>query len=121
MRCLGTLLVVCLGLGLLPTTGSPGAPALRPHHGSPQISLEVQDAAVQDVLRLLAEMRGVNLLAGEDVQGTVTVRLRDVSWEQALEAVLQLTDLVQERQGNVILILSRTRAQQLRHEGGKAR
>jgi type IV pilus assembly protein PilQ len=59
---------------------------------------------VRDVLRLLAETGGVNILASGAVQGTITVRLVDVPWEQALDAVLKLTGLAQERQGNIILV-----------------
>jgi type IV pilus assembly protein PilQ len=68
------------------------------------VSLDVQGADVRDALRLLAETGGVNILASGEVQGTMTVRLVDVPWEQALEAVLKLTGLAQERQGNIILV-----------------
>src|SRR5262245_26009062 len=68
---------------------------------SKTVSLDVQGADVRDVLRLLADTGGINILTSGDVQGTVTTRLLDVPWEQALAAVLQLTGLAQDRQGNV--------------------
>jgi type II secretory pathway component HofQ len=68
------------------------------------ISLDAQGTDVRDVLRLLAETGGVNILVSGEVQGTITVRLVDVPWEQVLEAVLTLTGLAQERRGNVILV-----------------
>jgi len=82
------------------TSGVIAAPATPPK----TISLDVQGTDVRDVLRLLAETGGINILASGEVQGTMTVRLVDVPWEQALDAVLQLTGLVQERQGNIRLV-----------------
>jgi type IV pilus assembly protein PilQ len=76
---------------------------------------------VRDVLRLLAETGGVNILASGEVQGTITVRLVDVSWEQALEAILKLTGLAQERQGNVILVVPAERFRSAHEERARAR
>jgi type IV pilus assembly protein PilQ len=72
-------------------------------------------------LRLLAETGGVNILASGEVQGTITVRLVAVPWEQALDAVLKLTGLVQERQGNVILVAPAARFRSAREERVRAR
>ena len=85
------------------------------------ISLDVQSADVRDVLRLLAETGGVNILASGEVQGTMTVRLVDVPWEQALEAVLKLTGLAQERQGNIILVAPAERFHSAGEERVRAR
>ena len=85
------------------------------------ISLDVQNSDVRDVLRLLAETGGVNILASGEVQGTITVRLIDVPWEQALEAVLKLTGLAQERQGNIILVAPAERFRSAREERIRAR
>ena len=64
---------------------------------------------------------GVNILASGEVQGTITVRLVDVPWEQALEAVLKLTGLAQERQGNVILVAPAERFRSAHEERARAR
>lgn len=84
------------------------------------LSLDVQDAEVRDVLRLLADAGGVNLVTSGEVQGTVTMRLHAVPWKQALDAVLRLTGLAQERQGNVILVAPAARLQQARQEQTQA-
>jgi type IV pilus assembly protein PilQ len=76
---------------------------------------------VRDVLRLLAETGGVNILASGEVQGTVTTRLVDVPWEQALAAILKLTGLAQERQGNVILVAPAERLHSARQGRVQAR
>ena len=52
------------------------------------ISLDLQKAEIHGVLRLFSTFAGINIVAGDDVKGTVTVRLVDVPWDQALAAVL---------------------------------
>jgi type IV pilus assembly protein PilQ len=119
MRSTSMVLCLVLLLNLSPghTSGATAAPATSPK----TISLDVQGTDVRDVLRLLAETGGVNILASGEVQGTMTVRLVDVPWEQALEAVLKLTGLAQERQGNVILVAPAERFRSAREERVRAR
>ena len=119
MRCTSMALCFMLLLHLSPghTSGATAAPATPPK----TISLDVQGTDVRDVLRLLAETGGVNILASGEVQGTLTVRLVDVPWEQALEAVLKLTGLAQERQGNIILVAPAERFRSARQERVRAR
>jgi type IV pilus assembly protein PilQ len=114
-----TSIALCLVLLLSPrhSSGATTAPATSPK----MISLDVQGIDVRDVLRLLAETGGVNILASGEVQGTITVRLVDVPWEQALEAVLKLTGLAQERQGNIILVAPAERFRNAREGGVQAR
>lgn len=68
------------------------------------ISLDVQEADLHDVLRLIADVVGVNIIAGADVQGNVTTRLESVPWDEALDAVLSINGMGHERSGNVIRI-----------------
>jgi type IV pilus assembly protein PilQ len=110
-------LVLLLSLGAGHTSGATTAPVTSPQ----TISLDVQGTDVRDVLRLLAETGGINILASGEVQGIVTVRLVDVPWEQALEAVLKLTGLAQERQGNIILVAPAERFRSAREERVRAR
>lgn len=53
------------------------------------ISIDLEDADILTVLRALSEYAGVNIVAGKDVKGTVTVRLHNVPWHQALEIILK--------------------------------
>ena len=119
IRCtsMALCLVLLLSLSLRHTSGATTAPAPPPQ----TISLDVQGTDVRDVLRLLAETGGVNIVASGEVQGTITVRLVDVPWEQALDAVLKLTGLAQERQGNVILVAPAERFRSARQERMQAR
>ena len=113
-RCMS--IALCLGLLLLLSPGRTSEVTAAPAPPPKTISLDVQNSDVRDVLRLLAETGGVNILASGEVQGTITVRLIDVPWEQALEAVLKLTGLAQERQGNIILVAPAERFRSAREE-----
>jgi type IV pilus assembly protein PilQ len=83
--------------------------------------LDLQNAELGDVLRLLAEASGLNIIAGPEVKGTVTTRLADVPWDQALDVILRLHGLAQERYGNVILISPLERVNRERQERLRAR
>jgi len=69
-----------------------------------RISLDFKDVPVADVLRLIAEVSDLNLIAGDDVEGNVTIRLVDVPWDQALDVILLTKGLGFVRIGNVLRI-----------------
>lgn len=71
---------------------------------SQRVSLDLQDADVRHVLLLLAEQGGFNFVIDDGVTGTVTVRLRDVPWPDALAAILLSKGLAAERIGEVVRI-----------------
>jgi len=68
------------------------------------ISLDVQEADLHDVLRLIADVMEVNIIAGANVQGSVTTRLENVPWQEALDAVLSINGMGHERSGNIIRV-----------------
>jgi type IV pilus secretin PilQ/predicted competence protein len=69
-----------------------------------RISLDFKDVEIADVLRLIAEVSDLNLIAGDEVQGKVTIRLVDVPWDQALDVILLTKGLGFVRVGNVLRI-----------------
>jgi type IV pilus assembly protein PilQ len=69
-----------------------------------KLSLDFKDADIKNILRLIAEVSNLNIIAGEDVKGKVTIRLVDVPWDQALDIILQSNDLGKVRIGNVIRV-----------------
>lgn len=73
---------------------------------APRIDLSVRDADVRDVLRLLADVGRVNIVCGDEVQGSVTVQFSQVPWEDALRAILQTKGLEMERTGRIIRVAS---------------
>ena len=69
-----------------------------------KLSLDFKDADIKNILRLIAEVSNLNIIAGEDVKGKLTLRLVDVPWDQALDIILQSSDLGKVRIGNVIRV-----------------
>nr|WP_227591384.1 type IV pilus secretin PilQ [Acinetobacter shaoyimingii] len=69
-----------------------------------KISLDFQDIEVRRVLQLLADFTGINMVTPDSVQGNITLRLKDVPWDQALDIILKTKNLDKRRNGNVIWI-----------------
>ena len=69
-----------------------------------RIDLDLKDADVHNVLRLLADVGQVNVVTADNVSGTVTIRMRNVPWDQALDIVLQAKGLGMVRTGNMIRV-----------------
>jgi type IV pilus assembly protein PilQ len=76
------------------------------------VTLDFKDADINNVLRILSLKSGVNIVAGPEVKGTVTVRLADVPWEKALEVVLRTYGYVYEREENIIRVTTREQVDQ---------
>jgi type IV pilus assembly protein PilQ len=69
-----------------------------------RIDLDFKDADIHNILRLLSEVGGVNVVTADNVGGTVTIRMRDVPWDQALDVILQAKGLGMVRQGNLLRV-----------------
>ncbi len=69
-----------------------------------RISLDFKNADIHDVLRILADVSGLNIVATDDVRARVTLRLVEVPWDQALDVIMQANGLEQTQVGNVITI-----------------
>ncbi|RZV49945.1 MAG: type IV pilus secretin PilQ, partial [Deltaproteobacteria bacterium] len=80
-----------------------GGKARRRYSGR-RIDLDFKDADIHNILRLLSEVGGVNVVTADNVGGTVTIRMRDVPWDQALDVVLQAKSLGMIRQGNLLRV-----------------
>ncbi|WP_245678415.1 type IV pilus secretin PilQ [Chondromyces crocatus] len=69
-----------------------------------RIDLDLKDADIHNVLRLISDVGRVNIVTADNVSGAVTIRMRNVPWDQALETVLQAKGLGMVRQGNMIRV-----------------
>ena len=76
------------------------------------ISIQVQDAEIRQVLRLLADKSQLNFVVAEEVQGKLTMRLRNVRWQEALKVVLAAKSLGMEQEGNIVRIAPLSRLQE---------
>ena len=69
-----------------------------------KLSLNFQDIEVRDVLQIIANYVGFNLVASDSISGTITLRLNNVPWDQALDLVLKTNGLDKRQSGNVLLV-----------------
>ena len=87
-----------------PEDKNPLRPKASNNYTGKKISLDFQDIEVRRVLQLLADFTEINMVAADSVQGNITLRLKDVPWDQALDIVLKTKNLDKRRSGNVIWI-----------------
>jgi type IV pilus assembly protein PilQ len=69
-----------------------------------RLSLNFQDIEVRSVLQLLADFTGLNMVVSDAVRGNITLRLKDVYWEEALDIILQTKGLSSRKRGNIIMV-----------------
>ncbi|MFB4205680.1 hypothetical protein KBTX_01347 [wastewater metagenome] len=69
-----------------------------------KLSLNFQDIEVRSVLQLLADFTGLNMVVSDSVSGSITLRLQDVPWDQALDIILRAKGLDMRRTGNVVWV-----------------
>lgn len=69
-----------------------------------RMSIDLQEADIHVVFRFIAEFADINIITSDDVSGKVTVRLKDVPWDEALGAVLQAKGLGAQRLGNIVRV-----------------
>ena len=79
------------------------AGGVKPYVGKP-VTFNFQDVPVRTVLQLIAEESNLNIVASDTVQGSVTLRLVNVPWDQALDIVLRAKGLDKRRDGNVVWV-----------------
>jgi type II secretory pathway component HofQ len=86
---------------------APPAPVMpAPANGQRLISLDFKDADVVNLLRILAAESGRNIVIGDDVKGKMSISLRNVPWELALDTIMEARGLVKTERDNVIRIVS---------------
>ena len=69
-----------------------------------KISLDFQNADLHNIIRIIGEVSGKNIVVSDDVSGKVTLKLKDVPWDQALDIVLSARNLGVEESGNVLTV-----------------
>jgi len=69
-----------------------------------RLSLNFQDIPVRAVLQLIADFTGLNIVVSDSVDGNLTLRLKNVPWDQALDIILKAKGLSKRESGNVVLV-----------------
>lgn len=76
----------------------------KPGYAGEKLSLNFQNIEVRSVLQVIADFTGLNIITSDTVTGNLTLRLKDVPWDQALEIIMQSKGLDKRKNGNVILV-----------------
>ncbi len=79
-------------------------PGEKPRYTGQKLSLNFQNVEVRSVLQVIADFTGLNIITSDSVTGNLTLRLKDVPWDQALDIILQAKGLSKRQEGNVIWI-----------------
>jgi len=80
---------------------------VRPGYTGEKLSLNFQNVEVRAVLQVIADFTGLNIITSDTVTGNLTLRLKDVPWDQALDIILQAKGLDKRKTGNVVWIAPR--------------
>jgi type IV pilus assembly protein PilQ len=88
------------------TTGEAAAepPTEMQRGSSGRLSLNFQDIEIRAVLQLLADFTGLNMVVSDTVGGNITLRLKDVRWQEAMDIILQTRGLTMRQKGNIMMV-----------------
>jgi type IV pilus assembly protein PilQ len=90
-----------------PVVADPSRESQRGRYTGEKLSLNFQNVEVRAVLNVIADFTDLNIITSDTVTGNITLRLKDVPWDQALEIILQTRGLDSRRSGNVVWIAPR--------------
>lgn len=96
-------------------------PGMKERYTGEKISIDLQNAEVEHVLRLISEISGYNLILDDAVTGRISLKLVDIPWDQALDLVLIQRNLGMVLKGNIMRIASTIKLEEERAQLQKAR
>ena len=76
----------------------------KPGYAGEKLSLNFQNIEVRSVLQVIADFTGLNIITSDTVTGNITLRLKDVPWDQAMDIIMQNKNLAMRKVGNVITV-----------------
>ncbi len=76
----------------------------KPGYSGEKLSLNFQNIEVRSVLQVIADFTGLNIITSDTVTGNLTLRLKDVPWDQAMDIIMQNKGLTMRKSGNVIMV-----------------
>ncbi len=93
-------------------------PSVRPgkQYTGRKVSLEFSDADIRKIFQLIAEVSNQNFLISDDVSGTISLKLVNVPWDQALDVILENKGLGMQKDGNIVQIRPKTKMKSLDDE-----
>jgi len=103
----------------VPPVAKPPIRPVRPpkkEYTGARMTMDFADADVRNILKLIGEVSKRNIVWGAEVKGRVSMRLKDVPWDQALDVVLEANDLGKREEDNIIWVTTREKIKQLEQE-----
>jgi type IV pilus assembly protein PilQ len=94
-------------IDVLPAAPHPQRPATERNYQGDKLSMNFQNIDVRSALQVLADFTGLNIIASDAVGGQLSLRLKDVPWDQALDIIMQARGLGMRRNGNIVWIAPR--------------
>ncbi|MBW1705018.1 MAG: type IV pilus secretin PilQ [Deltaproteobacteria bacterium] len=88
----------------------------KPKYRGPNMTMDFSNAEVTNVLRLIGDVSNLNIIWGPDVKGNVSMRLKNVPWEQALDLILMNNNLGKIEEGNIVWVAPKTKIDQIRRQ-----
>lgn len=76
----------------------------RKEYTGEKLSLNFQNVDIRSIFQVIADFKDMNIITSDSVRGTITLRLKDVPWDQALELIMDSKDLGMEKNGNIVRI-----------------
>lgn len=95
---------------------APKAEGTKKVYTGRRVTLEFSDADIRKIFQLIAEVSNLNFLVGDDVSGTISIKLVNVPWDQALDVILENKGLGMQRDGNIVQIRPKSKIQTLADE-----
>jgi type IV pilus assembly protein PilQ len=101
---------------------SPAAAPIRPPkfpvkvYKGARMTLDFANADIRNILKLIGEVSKQNIVWGPEVKGTVSMRLKNVPWDQALDILLEANDLGMRREDNIVWVTTKAKIKQLEKE-----
>src|ERR1035437_6432958 len=74
-----------------------------------KVSFDFMDADIRNVLRVITDISGRNIVIGDEVKGKVTMKLENIPWDEAMDVILKNNDLARIEEGNIIRVVSSKR------------
>jgi len=96
-------------------------PGMQEHFTGEPVSIDLQNAEVEHVLRLILSITDYNLILDEQVRGRISLRMKNVPWDQALDQILAQKDLAMVRRDNIIRVTTAEKMESLRERLRQAR
>jgi len=105
-----------VALEVKPAVSPPPRKLPEKRYTGARMTMDFANADIRNILKLIGEVSQLNIVWGPEVKGTVSMRLRDVPWDQALDVVLEASNLGMRREGNIIWVTTKEKVKQLEKE-----